>query len=339
MITKKSFLVLLALFFLTGCSGEDGGGNKPGRLSPPASQDKDSRLTVGINTTIKSTPFIWASETGIFAEHGLDVKLQSFESGIAAGENVFSGQIDLAAVPEHMVAWKSLHNPDFRVVAVLNRNETSVLVGRRDRGITGVKSLKGKTIGAKIKSASPFWLHRLLVYHDLTAEDITLVDGRPSELVESLGSGKVDAVVTWYPYVHYAQKALRENAFSLPVQMGQDLFWVLIARRSMLEDQPEKMVRFLQAIDQANKAITNEPDKVQKLVASYLGVSLRDVALEWPRHSFQLELPQSFILAMEQECRWKLNQEKNGQNVPDFLDFISFAPMNKVKPDAVTIIH
>jgi len=312
------------------------GGSDP---SSPGGDMPMEELAIGINGTLKSAPVVVALERGFFEENDIQAQVTLYPSGVAAISALFDGELDVTAVPEHVAAFTSLERGDFRVLAVVNRNTSAEVVGRRDRGIESVADLEGKRIGLKKKSSSPYWLNRLLIYNNLSIEDVELVDATPADLPMMIAEGAVDAVITWHPYAYDCRKALRDNAYYADAQLGQDMYWLVVGMTGWLDEHPEIVLRYLLALQEAVDYINAHPDEAKEIVTQYLGLEREQVDFEWPLYTFRLELPQSLLLALEQECRWKIEQMEGEAEMPNYLTFIHFDGLSTLAPEAVTIIH
>lgn len=335
MPVKKRFvtvLILLCLTILIVCGKDASAATDKKSTSQP-------RLAIAINTTIKSAPLIIAQQAGFFTANGLDVELLVKQSGVKAIKSLYDGQVAMATVPEHIVAFESLKRDDFQIAAVINRNQTHELIGRKDHGINSVSDLRGKKVAITKKSACSYSLHRLLVYNSLSMADIELIDASPSELVQLIAEGSVDAVNTWHPHAYKAREALGENAFYLATQLGQDMYWLLIGSRQWLTANPAVTVRLLKALEQAVKYIETKPDEAKTYLAAFLKLEKKYLDFEWPLHRFVLELPQNLILAMEQEVQWKIGQSGLQREMPDYLEFIYFEGLSTLNPAKISIIH
>lgn len=296
-------------------------------------------LSVGVSLSLHSAPVVLAREYGYFKRAGLQVTLRSYPSGTPAYYDMLDGQLDVASAPEHIAAFGGLEKEDFRVFGVTGRSQTTELVARRDHHIASVPELRGRRIGVKLESSSPYWLSRLLLYRGLSLEDVTLVDGSPADLVSGLASGELDALVSWLPYADRARRALGENAFSMPAQVGQDIYWLLFARTDWVRSHGVQIRRFLDAISQAIEAQKAAPERAREILTRFHGSSSSYVDFESSMHHFALELPQSLLIAMEQEARWKLRLEHSSAEIPNYLDLIYADGVAAVKPEAVTLIY
>lgn len=340
-VKKRSVtaLIVLCVTLLIVC-GKDASAatDKKGTMPPPV-LPVQPHLAIAINTTIKSAPLIIAQQAGFFTANGLDVELIVKQSGVKAINALHEGHVAMATVPEHIAAFDSLKRDDFQIVAVINRNQSHELIGRKDHGINSVSDLRGKKVAITKKSASSYWLHRLLVYNSLSMADIELIDASPPELVQLITEGSVDAVNTWHPHAYKSREALGENAFYLPTQLGQDMFWLLIGSRQWLAANPAVTVRLLKALEQTARFIKTKPDEAKTYLAAFLKLEKNYLDFEWPLHRFVVELPQNLILAMEQEAQWKIGQSGLQREVPDFLEFVYFEGLSTLNPATISIIH
>ena len=330
-----SFIVLIALW---GCGSDESSGPVPGTKEPDR-QHPDKKITVGINTTIKSANIILAKELGLFKKQGLDVELVVEQTGADLIELLYQGKVDLVTIPEQLAAFAALHRNDFQILTVINRNQTQELIARKDHGIADIKDLKGKKIALTKKSGSPYWLNRMLVYNGLSIDDVQLLNAQPLDQIRMLDEGTVDALICWLPYTYKAREVLNKNAVWLKANLGQDMYWIVVGMKKWIHEDPVVSTKFLRAVQQATNFIETDPEQTKKILSVFLKLEKEKIDLEWPRHRFSLELPQNLILAMEQEVQWKIGQVKGEKNIPNFLNYIYWDALQKLNPDAVTIVH
>ncbi len=68
--------------------------------------------------------------------------------------------------------------------------------------------------------------------------EVTLVNLGPARLVEAIAAGEDDAVITWDIWAYEARKQLGEIAVNWPARIGQDLYWLVITTRGLIEKKP-----------------------------------------------------------------------------------------------------
>jgi len=73
--------------------------------------------------------------------------------------------------------------------------------------IKTIKDLKGKTVAAQLGGgASYFWLAYVLGQNGLKLSDLKLVDMKAGDAGSAFVAGKVDAAVTWEPWLSKARE-------------------------------------------------------------------------------------------------------------------------------------
>ena len=336
------FFCLYFLFFLpialSGC------GDSPPEAPPAAPSAKKvptERIPVriAINSTLKSTPLIIAQRHGFFEEQGLIADMEVKQSGADTLKALHEGRVELATMPEILAAADTLKHDNWQILASVNRSNTTLLIGRRDHGITDIADLAGKKIAIKVKSGSSYWLSKFLVYNAISAKDITLVDAPPKEIVRLVTEGETDAAITWHPHAYKILQNLGDNAISFSAQQDQEMYWLLAGERDWLSRHPEAAQGIIRALVQAEEFIASNPSRTKKEVADYLDLNLEYVDFEWPLHKFLVELSQNLYLTMEDEVRWKANRSSASITPPDLANFFFFDALSAVRPDAVDIVH
>jgi len=60
----------------------------------------------------------------------------------------------------------------------------------------------------------------------------------------------------------------------------------------------------------------------------------------WKKQVYAVELAQSLLLRLEDEARWKIeNQYVHDKEVPNYLNAIVMDRLKQVNPESITIIH
>ena len=61
---------------------------------------------------------------------------------------------------------------------------------------------------------------------------------------------------------------------------------------------------------------------------------------DWSRSRLQLQLTQDLLVLMEREAKWAMRSNLvDKRAMPNYLDFLSFGALDKVKPETVSIVH
>ena len=298
--------------------------------------------------TIAYSPFesvtlFWIAENQhFFSLNGLNVTSQMYATGADALDGLLSGEADIVVgTTEFPFTVRALNQARISTIASMSKSEFIYLVGRVDRGINDVSDLKGKTIGTTLGTIAHFYLGRFLELNGLSFQDVTFVDLKtPTEWVDAVVNGSIDAVATAQPYVEMANEGLGENAVAWSIQSSQPLYAQAISTDEWIAGHPELCSRFLRSLYQAEAFVINHPAEAKAIVKSQMNFSDSYVETVWHQNQFSLSLDQSLILAMEGEARWLIsNNLTNAKAIPNFLDYIYLDGLETVKPESVNIIH
>jgi NitT/TauT family transport system substrate-binding protein len=291
----------------------------------------------------ESVTLFWVAEVqGFFSQNGLNVATQKFDSGAGALDGVLNGQADIAVgVTEFPFAVRVLNQARIRTMASISKSEFIYLVGRVDRGIAEVSDLQGKRVGTTFGTIAHFYLGRFLNLNGMGLDDVILVDLKtPTEWVDAVVNGDVDAVATAQPYANSASEGLGVNAVVWSIQSSQPLYAQALATDEWITAHPELVNRFLRSLLQAEEFAVDFPAEAKAIVKNQMNLTDAYVETVWTQNLFSLSLDQSLILAMEGEARWLINNGLTNQTtVPDFINHVYFDGLTSVKPESVNVIR
>ena len=298
-------------------------------------------IAVGMESTAVNSLIYIAAGRGYFSENGLDVTLKdSYPSGSAAVAGMLKGEVDVATAAELAIVTQAFARQEVLTFGSIDRFMHQYLIGRKDRGISDVSDLKGKRIGAPLKTGAQFNLDRFLDLNRIDKTQVTLIDVQAPQAVAALMEGDLDAVVAWQPNVMALKERLGEQASIWSIHNDQPTYCALTTTRAWAAAHADLMVRFLQSLAQAEDYLNRHPVEAKALVQKRLKYDDEYIAAIWPEHQFSLTLDQSLILAMEDQARWTIaNNLTTERQVPDFLDYIYEDALKSVKPRAVNIIR
>jgi NitT/TauT family transport system substrate-binding protein len=282
---------------------------------------------------------IWVAKgRGNFLGQDLDVDIRLYESGNLALKDLIAGKLDLATASEFVAVRESMGRPDFHIITILAEAEDQSLVARKDRGISTLADLANKRVGVARNTSAEYYLDLLLLLERMRSKDVAIVDILPSQQVDALVRGDVDAIMTWEPFTSVAKKELGENAISFPGQSGQDEFWLLLASNQIVRERPAAIRKFIRALSAAETFVESNRAEAMKIVSA----ELKDHHLKesWSDHKFVLGLHRPLILKMEAESVW-LSSLPGAENVPqrDVWDAISFDALRAVAKDKIEMLQ
>lgn len=302
--------------------------------------ERPARIAIG-TSEFEVSGLIWiALDQGYFLKKRLDVPIKIFPAGRDAVTALLRGDVDMATCSELVISEGIMNGGDLQAVASIAKSEFHYITGRRDRGIANVSDLKKKNIGLARHTSAEFYLGRYLQLNGIGMGDVTLVDIDPSHVADALGSGQVDAVITWDPHSYLLEKEMGEQAVTWPAQSGQMMYWTLVARPDYSSTQATSITRLLEALEMAERFSVNFPSEAKRIVRNRLKIGKEYVDRTWVNTRLGLSLEQGLIIVLEDQSRWMMdNRMTRGKIMPFYPEYISLDCLLKVKPASVTVIR
>lgn len=328
----KPMLLIVAVVVLSGNSGCRREETRPGAA------DGHDAVILAVSPQPVSAPVYVAYEKGFFTEEGLQVGLQSCNSGRDALNAVIEGQAHFGTVSDTPIMIAGLKGEKIYVLATVAESDKYMkIITRKDRGISIPADLKGKKIGVSSGTSGEFFLHVFLTLNHLAPQDVQAVTIRPEDMVDALATGEVDAVSTWVPYATILQKKLGDNALIIFDSGVYDMTWNITATQDFVNRHPEQVKKFLRAILRAEGHIKEHPEEARAITAGHILMDRSILDEIWNLYEFNTLLDQSLILNLEDQARWRMRQQNSTQKTPNFMDFIYTDGLKAVRPDVVGI--
>lgn len=202
---------------------------------------------------------------------------------------ILQGEVDIAAVPANLAA--TLYQKTQGGVTVLAVNVLGVLyVGELgSETVQAVADLKGKTLLATGKGATPeYFLRYILTQNGLDPDKDVAIQWKsePSEVVALLNAKGEGLAMLPQPYVTAAANQLGEN-FRIALSVSEE--WeklesdsrcttaVVMARTAFVQEHPEQVQAFLEALSQSVQWVNEQPQEAAEL-CEQLGIIKAGVA-------------------------------------------------------------
>ena len=262
------------------------------------------KLTIMLDwfPNIDHLPIYVALNQGLFSQAGLDVTILTPSATTDALKLAASHQVDLAVSYEPQAVIAASQKLPIAVVGRLVEHPLGVLLFLDGKGIEKPQDLEGLKIGYTVPGMEDILLKAFAEKNGIKAYTPINVG---FTIIPALVSGKVDAIMG--PYKNYEAVELAEKGY--PAQYFEPSQWgipdydelVFITGMKTLNENPEAISAFVQAIDSAITITRQNPDKA--LATYFTAVPEADRTME--TKAFGVTLPLYATTQVHDMARWQ----------------------------------
>jgi NitT/TauT family transport system substrate-binding protein len=254
------------------------GGSSTSSASPHGGLEKTD-LVIGQVPSEGNSALYVAEQRGLFAAHGLHVKLEAIQSSATIIPGLLHGSIDISA--GQLTAFMGAQEQGigrFRVLASgleigPNVNE---LMALKSSGITSPAELKGKTIAVNADVGNGVLLtDSALSAYGVKPSQVSLVTIGFPDMAAALAAHRVDAAYETQPYVTEMEQQIGATVVAdLDQGAGADyMITGYTVTTAWATRYPKTAAAFAAAIDQANQVLDTDPAAARTAWETYLKVS------------------------------------------------------------------
>jgi NitT/TauT family transport system substrate-binding protein len=222
-------------------------------------------------------PMYIAQEKGYFKKHGLEVELIPMEDTAMRYAALRSNRVDaLAASPDSALLQLKGAN-DFKFAFMLDQSYgADGVVALKE--IATLADLRGHTVGVTKGSITEYWLNYLLraFAPGVKESDLKVVDMTPGDAGAAFVAKKIDAAVTYEPWLTRAAKTGHGHVIidskKTPARLGD----VILLRSDYAQANLKKLKGFAAAWDEALAYMKSNPEDANAIMARGVGGWLKD---------------------------------------------------------------
>ncbi len=257
MLHIRIIFLLLATVFLTACTD-------PSNKQP---------LRIGTNVWLGYEPLYLARELGYLEQN--QVQLIEYTSATQVLRGFRNNVLDAAALTldEAISLLDSGEQPKIILITDIS-NGADVLLARQ--GIETIEQLKGKRIGVEYTALGAYFINRIINIHELSYEDIELIQLEVNEHEDAMDRGQVDAVVTFEPV---RSKLLAKQAKILfsSRSIPNEIVDVIVVKADKIEQFETQINHLKNSWYKSLDMMRSQPEKSLSIIGKRLKLSVDEV--------------------------------------------------------------
>lgn len=264
-----AFVAAALLVLTTGCGG-DSDSAADGPVKIPATPEAGT-FRLGTQPWIGYAPWYIAAEKGYARQHRTAFEQVNFTGDDQLNAALASGKIDGANVSSHTALNLIAAGVDIRIVMLedVSMQADAVLT---QAGTTSIKALKGKRVAYEEGTTSDILLRYGLRQNGMDIEDIKRVPMPATDAGSAFLAGRVDAAVTYEPYISTAQakQPSIKSVYSAAENPGliSDVF---VVRADVLAAKPGQVAALIKTWNDAIDAYVSDPEESRTIMARGVG--------------------------------------------------------------------
>ena len=241
-------------------------------------------------TAIAMMPLEVGLKEGIYAKHGVALKLVDFEGGGKMHQGMAAGSIDIGVGAGPEMAFVAKGSPELAIANVAGPPLFIGIMVPADSPIRSVDQLKGKKIGVSSQNSMTYWMALELARHKGWGPDgVTpvAIGGSFAAIIASFRTHQIDAEVSSTANA-FELELKQEGRLLIPVSdylgnMGADM---IFASRRFIDSNPDVIRRFLVGWFETVDFMRHHHAEAIKIIAGVTGLDP-----EVQRREFEQSMP------------------------------------------------
>ncbi len=271
---KKILATLLASALLltsfTACGGSD---------DETTADGKPAKVVIGTQQMPNDEGI--AKALNYFEEEmGVEVEIQSFDSGADVNTALASGDIDFGLYGSCPVAIAISNDIGVEFIwihEVLGSVES--LVAREETGITKIEDLVGKKVATPFASTAHFSILKALENAGI-ADKVDLVSMTTAEIVAAWELGQIDAAYIWEPTLSQLDNKVTIITSEDCAKAGYMTSNIEVVRKEFAEKYPEIVAGYIKAVSKAVDLYKNDQSTAVTAISKFMDLSEDDALFQ-----------------------------------------------------------
>lgn len=296
-------LLVVVATWVTGCGQQ-------------AVSSADPPLRFAFQNRIGSAIPIVAVEKGFFTGQGIIVEPQRFNSGPACAEALYSGSADIGTMGDSTAIIAAAQYPQLKIIASHGTGaHRHRLIVKKDTPYTGIDELRSRRIGIKKGTSTHGGFLAMLASRGIPTDAMVIIDLDPSTMPDALMAGSVDAIAASEPTPSLAELKGGRQLITFG-GLGNAYPILILTREALITSREKEVVRFFNALREAEAFIRNHPDETAALMSRVTALPPAVAKQAMERHEYRLRLDETILSSLQQTARF-LSDQKKIASIPD----------------------
>jgi NitT/TauT family transport system substrate-binding protein len=239
-------------------------------------------IKLGMSTWLGYAPLYLAKEKGFYQKRGLDVEIVVIQSPVDRRAAFAADRIQgFATTVDTLVMTAAAETPiPVKQVLVLDASHGGDgIVAKKE--IKTLQDLKGKTVAGQMGGgASYFWLNYVLMQNGMKLSDLKMVDMRAGDAGSAFVAGKVDAAVTWEPWLSRAKNTPHGHVLYSSDKTPGIIVDSLGFKPEFLAKNGASVRKIIEAWNEAIDFATKNPQEADAIMGKFANLTADIFAIE-----------------------------------------------------------
>jgi NitT/TauT family transport system substrate-binding protein len=239
-----------------------------------------TKFRIAFSTWTGYGPLVVGVQKGFFKNLGLDVSYTVVEDASAREAALKANQLDGAATTiDTFTRWAAQGTP-IQVILGIDRSAGGDGIVAK-KSITTIKQLKGKTVAVAIGTVSEFFFDYVLHQNGMTINDVNLKEMPDSSIAGStFAAGKVDAAVTWEPWLTRAAHTSFGHILVSSAKYPNIIVDAFGLRTDFIRAHTAAVRNFVRAYYQAVNFTESKPAQANQVIGKYVNETPAQVSVD-----------------------------------------------------------
>ncbi|SIS57550.1 aliphatic sulfonate ABC transporter substrate-binding protein [Salimicrobium flavidum] len=276
--------IILLGILVAGCSSDaDGASGTPEKITLDYAYYSPTSLV------LKEKGFV----EEVFGEE-VEVEYVLSQGSNKALEFLNSSSVDFSSSAGAAALMSKANGAPVETVYLYSKPEWTALVSGKDSGIDSVEDLRGKKVAATLGTDPYIFLERALKKHDMSTDDIELVNLQHPDGASALSNGDVDAWAGLDP--HMAREELESGANLFYRDADLNTYGTLNTRTEFAENNPDVVKKVIEAYEKARQFAIDNPEETAEILAAEAELDLEVAKQSLERNDFSNAVPNQDVI-------------------------------------------